>query len=440
MQRNRLSWILIALALLIPQSSQADSKVVPGRRPPASLLQALKPWQVKMDQALEEKSPEDIQECSQAMMKILGPWAGNPGRVTFRDKTINKTAPTLKALNEAWPKLEALETQNPPWKVSPKGEPQAMTQLLRAAAWPLRDWVETAWRTPVKQRAPIIQKIKKAGEYLLRCQRDSGLFAAPDLRKTSKNLGAQQASFLKQHPKALNNGWITQDKGEGFLDYDHALCALALTDIYELTRQPEYRKAAIQAALWSGKRRPSRVWAQNAVSVWVMARVGRVAGDKELIESAREWTRLYVLPGQCANGRWLDGVSAQWSQHGKLCLALIEVWRGLDKSNALRKQLEPAIEKALDKASTDTLKNGAASSFEWIELWVTALRYFRAKKAWNQALVVQVNSGLRFLKDRRAARVGVSLVYYWSYRQTVEASAKPKAKPEKQAPEKKTGK
>jgi hypothetical protein len=221
---------------------------------------------------------------------------------------------------------------------------------------------------------------------------------------------------LKGKPEALVDGWIVDDLN-GDLQYDNGICGVALVEAYGATGEEVYLEGARRACDWALGRPLCTNWNYNAFGVWLLARTARASGEKKYLDAALERLKVGVLPGQMENGRWFDPHNARLVYHGIIVRGMLEVHRALDPEHGFRAELEDSLRRALDHAATQIQGGGASSNSTSTEVFCSALTLLGANDLWQRALNINVNAGLRVMRDRRAPNVGVYLAEYLRYRQ-----------------------
>jgi hypothetical protein len=218
--------------------------------------------------------------------------------------------------------------------------------------------------------------------------------------------------LLKRNPAALKDGWIVEDEGGGDLKYDNGICAVALVEAFEVVGHKRYLEGAERACEWAMSRPYGTNWNYNAFSVWALARVARATGKRRFLDAAVEELKVGVLPGQMESGRWFDPHNARLVYHAIIVRAMLEVYQALPEKHALLPTLKRKLILALDEAAGRIRKDGASSNSTTTEMFGRALILLGPKKSWEEALYINVNAGIRVMKDRRAPNVGLYLVHY----------------------------
>lgn len=118
-----------------------------------------------------------------------------------------------------------------------------------------------------------------------------------------EKVGFLMQRVLKEHPDLVVDGWLSDDRGDGGLQFDNGLCGTALVEAWELTHEDRYLATARRAADWAIAQPLVTNWKYNAFSAGFLARLARSTGESKYLASAAEKARIGVLPGQMQNGR-----------------------------------------------------------------------------------------------------------------------------------------
>jgi hypothetical protein len=235
-------------------------------------------------------------------------------------------------------------------------------------------------------RETLRHELLRAADALLRVQRPNGLFPFPDIRAKSEFFGRLIRDLLAKHPDALADGWLVSDGGRGDLQYDHGLCGVALLEAFALTSDQKYLAAAQRAAGWVKTQPIVTNWNYNSFSVWFLARLALVTGQREWLDEAVHRCQLGLLPGQLANGRWIDPHNAKLVYHAILCRALVEVAIAGRKLGVPVDAIEQAARAGLDNAAQEILTQGVSVVTVPTEVFSRALLHWRDEPRWRDTL------------------------------------------------------
>ena len=160
---------------------------------------------------------------------------------------------------------------------------------------------------------------------LLRLQQPDGLFPMPDLRGKDIRFGEMIEKQIAGHPEAVKDGWIVRADSEGGTQFDTGLCGVALLTAGATYQRPDWTQAGRSAADWALAQPCVMNFNYNAFSVGLLAHAFRGTGDARYLTGALHKAELGVLPGQAANGRWLDPHNARTVYHLIILRALLDL-------------------------------------------------------------------------------------------------------------------
>ncbi|HEX8915099.1 MAG TPA: hypothetical protein VF796_22295 [Humisphaera sp.] len=177
------------------------------------------------------------------------------------------------------------------------------------------------------QGEKLLAMAKEAGGYLLWTQERGGrgVFPFPAYLGGGNRALDVGARFLRraeqagQLEKVVNNGWAVDDLGDGGLQFDNALCGVAILELHAATGDAKYLAAARSAADWAASRPPCPNWNYNSFGVYLLARAHQATGEAKYLDAAKRLARLGVYPGQLTDGpragRWADPHNARPAYH-----------------------------------------------------------------------------------------------------------------------------
>lgn len=243
----------------------------------------------------------------------------------------------------------------------PADHPKMRHTLLRHTAYVIIGGV-AAIRHGFGDEASIRGRLKEGLDYLLSVQKPDGLFPFPDLRGRHPHFTPPLEELHRQHPEAFQNGWVIDDFGDGGLQFDNGVCAVAMLAAFELFGTAGYRESAERACHWAVGRPVVPNWNYNAFSVWALARCVEVTGDESFRAPAIQKAVLGILPGQLPGGRWLDRHNARTVYHAILLRALAVLCRVLPAEEPLRRLVRSAVERAEATMLDELYVSGASDA------------------------------------------------------------------------------
>ena len=282
---------------------------------------------IAMDLAAAQKAENEgeVIRLADMAIKVLGDQAGIP-EIADQFRKVPKNAKPLspQELRMAFdPYINFIESQKW-WKVGL--DPTNTNHLPRELATIIEGCLSA--RSVNEANAERLLKIAKdAGDYLIWSQEqaETGVIPFPAVRNGKGRPFEVAERFMRQAEKdgkldqVVMNGWAVEDFSDGGLQFDNGLAGVALVELFEATKEDKYKQAAIRAADWAITRPVVTNWNYNSFSVFLLAEVYRITGDKRYLESAKKKTRLGLLPGQLTEGprkgRWADPHNARPVYH-----------------------------------------------------------------------------------------------------------------------------
>jgi len=219
-------------------------------------------------------------------------------------------------------------------------------------------------------RAQLLAEAIEAGDYLLWTQREAGtgVFPFPAFEGGKGAAFEAATRFLQRAREAgrleqvTRNGWVIDDLNDGGLQFDNALCGVALLELFEFTRDERFRKGALDAAGWAMRRPCVPNWNYNSFSVHLLARIHNHSHDPRHLAAALEKARLGVLPGQLNSGprtgRWLDPHNARPAYHYILVRGLLSLLPELPPDSPDRAVVALAIRNGFAARNPDFARSG----------------------------------------------------------------------------------
>jgi len=223
----------------------------------------------------------------------------------------------------------------------------------------------------------LLTVAREAGDFLVWAQErgGAGVFPMPARRGGEGKVWGIVDRALKiaekqgRYAEIVYNGWCIDDAGigdDGGLQIENAVCAIGVLDLYEATQDEKYLRSAKAAGDWAMKRECVPNWNYNSFSVWLLAELHRVTGDARYLDSAKEKTRLGVLPGQLADGpregRWLDPHNARPNYHYILTRSLACLLPRLAENDPDREPIGRALRRALLAWNPSFPRDGAPNT------------------------------------------------------------------------------
>jgi len=302
--------------------------------------------------AMLQRDAERVDRAADQLKKALGDWVCVPERKpNFRCQPDGRVRLDESQLRAIWQRSWPARVKRDP--VPDLTRSDVKHPLLRHPSYVVLGGL-AALKCGVGDAAEIEREVKARLEYLLAVQRPYGLFPFADLRGRSSQFTPLLENHYRTWPEDFDNGFVVEDHLDGGLQFDNGVCAVTMISAYEALGDERYRAAAKKACGWTLKRPIVVNWNYNAFSVWALARYVRATGDKTFVAPAVERLRLGVLPGQTANGRWMDPHNARTVYHAIILRAMAELYTVLPADESIRPRLKEAIRKA-DRAMVEEI-------------------------------------------------------------------------------------
>lgn len=320
----------------------------------------------------------------------LGGQAGVPETPTHYYPPIDTTPVPMERARAAWLAEVDRGLRGLPWEKNPEGDPKRMQAGLREVAGPLSALARTALYFP-EQRVTLTKHVCAGADWLLARQHATGVFPfpiGPGLKPREK-VGKIVARAIAEHPEIVVNGWISDDLGDGGLQFDNGLCGNALLDAWRLTGDIRYLDAARRSGAWAITSPLVVNWNYNAFSAGFLARLSTATGDATYLDAAVSKATLGVLPGQMSSGRWFDPHNACAVYHNILMRELLAVFHALPNGHPGAFNLRDALTRGLDQAAEETARNGYTGT--WTANFACGIAWIGERPSWRDALNVNLN-------------------------------------------------
>ncbi len=388
-----LSRLVSALGFLLAVAPVAGA-VEPGEPLPREVAERAKPALEEARRALDALDATAVRAATVKAMVALGEWAGNPEAAT-RSYPPVVTAPfDVSKLRAWWLKEIERGAGGLAWVMNPSGDPRAMRAGLREAAIPLDALARTAGLVP-EHKDKLTELVRAGADWLVKLQHPSGVFpfpVGPGLKPEGK-VGHIVAAAIEEEPGIVVDGWISDDRTDGGLQFDNGLCGRALVSAWELTGDDRYLDAARKAGDWAIERPLVVNWNYNAFSVGLLARLAVATDEAKYLDAAIKKADVGVLPGQMPGGRWFDPHNACAVYHHILLRDLLELLHALPADHGFRATLLDAVTRGLDQAADETLANGYTGT--WTDNFARGLQWIGENGKWRDALNANLNASGR---------------------------------------------
>ncbi|MDX2013777.1 MAG: hypothetical protein SFW67_26515 [Myxococcaceae bacterium] len=343
---------------------------------------AVEATRLPLEDALLARDEAGLSAAVCQLRSSLGRWRGVPEAIA----TYTPAAPAALSTDEAVSVLErALLSQvgREVWHSQPSTSGVDVHRPLRDVCELVRTEALGIALVPAR-RAEIEPSLRVGLAWLLAVQRVDGLFPFPDLEdefeadraaceRTSgaerseceRALAGNPARLVKGIKQSIvdrgaslddffRDGWFIRDPlprgNDGGLQFDNGVCGEALLIAGLVLDDPALLAASRRAAAWARAQALAPNWNYNAFSVRLMAWQALVDGDVALGEAALDKAWWGILPGQLANGRWVDGHNARVVYHVILMASLAPlVPHAVARKTAISSALEASLASYADE-------------------------------------------------------------------------------------------
>ncbi len=313
--------VAILAVVVLSQRPASSQPAEPDRQTKAAfdrLRQALA-------EAQRQENEAEVRRLAAEGQKLLGDLAGVP-EVADEYRPVPPDVPrlTVEEARKGFEPYLKLMQQRRWWKIGL--DPTKTLHLPREVASIIVGCV-AAHRAHLDGTDAALAAAKEAGDYLIWTQQQGGrgLFPFPAVRNGQGRPFEVSERFLRRAERdgkldqVLRNGWEVDDLGDGGLQFDNGLCGVALFELYEVTKDARYVRAAVAATDWAVGRPVVPNWNYNSFSVYLLAKAYSVTKEKKYLEAAKKKSRLGIYPGQLYDGqyqgRWADPHNARPAYH-----------------------------------------------------------------------------------------------------------------------------
>jgi acetyl esterase/lipase len=320
--------LLVLLTLGIVQLTRAQTVEPPSANSPAAGRTGEKDLASALQAAQQRSDLESITRIVALAREALGDRLAEPETpVRFTQLPSDARPLTAAELGRAFAStLQDIE-QRKFWRVGL--DPTQLHEFPRGAASVVIGCL-AARRAGCDEGDKLLATAREAGDFLLwtQAQGGAGNFPFPARRGGGEGVwGITERALRKAEAQGrldqvVRNGWAVDDRGlgdEGGLQIENANGGVAALHLYEATREERYLHAAVSGAEWAAARPCVPNWNYNSFSVWLLAEVHRVTGERRWLETAKEKARLGIYPGQLTEGsragRWFDPHNAKPNYH-----------------------------------------------------------------------------------------------------------------------------
>jgi len=343
----------------------------------------------------------------------LGAQAGIPESGLRKNEPIDTSLPDLALVQARWTNgLQTLRGHYP-W--------QALSGDKRPRSRAVGRWVRALCLARAADVGDAHEALQQGADYLLSIQGGNGVFgyavpAAGDHGKLAESARHLIGEMEKRGVKAVENGYIVQDRGTGDLNFDNGEAAMALLAAYSSTGHAAWLEAAKRAAEWGVRQPLVPNWNYNCFHGWLAARLYRITQEQRYLDAAFALIRYGSLAGQMDDGNWFDAHNASTQYRAVMIRACLELHLALKgTAHPYAAELEMRTRLAVDSLARHTLEWGGDAAKAWealpVDAFSLALMTFGSAPLWERALNVEVNGVLALRNHPLPESMATYLLY-----------------------------
>jgi hypothetical protein len=383
----------------------------------------------KLAEAMRSKDQSAVRKLAAESAVMLGNLAGVPEVPDEYQQAPKEVEPLTKAEAQAgFRKILQFVQKNKWWRIGL--DPTKTEHLPREVATCMMGCL-AGCRANAPNADVLLKEATEAGDYLLWTQKQVGTGVIPfPAYRGGKNRAFQAADrFLRLAERSgrldevVKNGWAFDDLTDGGLQFDNALCGVALFELYEVSHEKRFLMGAIDTADWAVKRSCVTNWNYNSFSVYLLATAYRVTHETKYLDAAKEKVHLGVLPGQLLDGphkgRWADPHNARPAYHYIMVRGLTALFAVLPDDDPDRQPIADSIRAAMQARNDEFTSKGIMN----VDSSLEAILLFKSLSAEQQAAIgsCQTDEALavlerhcvsRLRKDGRPFSAGVGGSYF----------------------------
>jgi hypothetical protein len=367
----------------------------------------------KLAEAMRSKDQSAVRKLAAESAVMLGNLAGVPEVPDEYQQAPKEVEPLTKAEAQAgFRKILQFVQKNKWWRIGL--DPTKTEHLPREVATCMMGCL-AGCRANAPNADVLLKEATEAGDYLLWTQKQVGTGVIPfPAYRGGKNRAFQAADrFLRLAERSgrldevVKNGWAFDDLTDGGLQFDNALCGVALFELYEVSHEKRFLMGAIDTADWAVKRSFVTNWNYNSFSVYLLATAYRVTHETKYLNAAKEKARLGVLPGQLLDGpykgRWADPHNARPAYHYIMVRGLTAMFAVLPGDDPDRESVAISIRAAMQARNDEFTSKGIMN----VDSSLEAILLFKSLSAQQQKAIgyCQTDEALAVLERHCVSRL-----------------------------------
>ncbi|MCU0435186.1 MAG: T9SS type A sorting domain-containing protein [Bacteroidia bacterium] len=202
-------------------------------------------------------------------------------------------------------------------------------------------------------------------------QLPSGAFPFPDLRTYNDPVFAPIIqNYLNalgsDSVNVLQNGWIIDDSGRGDFKFDAGIIANAFYEGWMHTGDTSYKTVCIRIGQYLRSTTFNINFNYNSFSILGLTRAWQITGDTSYHNRAIRNLEYAMLPGQLANGRWMDGHNARSVYHALMIYNTIPLLLSTPQNHPKYQIIGQLISRAVINMNVYSHTCESATGFRWL--------------------------------------------------------------------------
>lgn len=211
----------------------------------------------------------------------------------------------------------------------------------------------------------------RALDSLATMQLPNGAFPFPDLRPYGdpvftpiiqnylNTLGADSSLVLI-------DGWIIDDRNTGEFKFDAGVICNAYYEAYVYTGNIQYKNIALSVANYMMPLKMNKNYNYNSFVSLALTRGFQLNNDTNYLNRAIINLRYGLLPGQLANGRWVDGHNANSRYHNLIICNIVPTINLIPSTSPYKTDLDTMAVRAIQNLLNYSNSCGSATGFRWL--------------------------------------------------------------------------
>ncbi len=184
-------------------------------------------------------------------------------------------------------------------------------------------------------------------------------FFSPIIQNYLNSLGADSTLVL-------SDGWIIDDRNTGEFKFDAGVIGNAYYEAYVYTGNIQYKNIALSVANYLMPLKMNVNYNYNTFVSLALTRGYQLNNDANYLNRAIINSRYGLLPGQLANGRWVDGHNANSRYHNLIVYNIVPTINLIPSNSPYKADLDTMSVRAIQNLLNYSNSCGSATGFRWL--------------------------------------------------------------------------